>query len=612
MIVSPTPSRVRRVNTVRSASDRTRPVRDRAHGSSSFRAELANGCSVPAHGTNSASWPGVGHRSRQGRQAQAVPDRLLLHRRRQEVRHGDHRHHRYRLRHQPHDRQPQGVPRRSSATTATRPTTSTSTASSSARCSCRSCPAAYFLWVMRLVLIAAVLLHIHAAYSLTVLNRKARPVKYQSPRDYEVANFASRTMRWTGIIVLLFIAWHLADLTWGWANPDFEHGAVYRNLDRQPQPGAGGDLLHRRQHRARHPPLPRHVEPVPVDRLRAIRGSTTGARASPPASPRSSSSATARSPSVTGRRDRVTTRAPCPQRSRVAGRRTPTEVDHERHTRFQDPRRPAGRQVGQLQRPPEAGEPGEQAQVQDHRRRHRARRRLGGRHVRRTRLRGRGVHVPRLAAPCPLDRRPGRHQRRQELPGRRRQRLPALLRHGQGRRLPRPRSQRPPSRRGVGRTSSTRWSPRVCRSPASTAASSTTAASAAPRSAARSTPGARPASSCCIGAYQQLARQIGLGNVKLWNRMEMVDVVNIDGRCCRHRHPRPDDRRVLLALGARRRARHRWLRQRLLPVDERHELQRHRRLACAPSAVRRSPTRATRRSTRRASRRPTTSSPSSR
>jgi succinate dehydrogenase / fumarate reductase flavoprotein subunit len=34
-----------------------------------------------------------------------------------------------------------------------------------------------------------------------------------------------------------------------------------------------------------------------------------------------------------------------------------------------------------------------------------------------------------------------------------------------------------------------------------------------------------------LGAYQQLARQIGLGTVKLWNRMEMVDVVNIDGRC---------------------------------------------------------------------------------
>lgn len=92
-------------------------------------------------------------------------------------------------------------------------------------------PRTVFLWILRLVLIGAVLLHIHAAYSLTVLNRKARPVKYQSARDYQVANFASRTMRWTGVIVVLFIFWHLADLTWGWFNPDFERGAVYRNLD---------------------------------------------------------------------------------------------------------------------------------------------------------------------------------------------------------------------------------------------------------------------------------------------------------------------------------------------------------------------------------------------
>ncbi len=92
-------------------------------------------------------------------------------------------------------------------------------------------PHGVFLWILRVVLIAAVLLHIHAAYSLTVLNRTARPVKYQSARDYQVANFASRTMRWTGIIVLLFIIWHLADLTWGWANPDFVKGAVYYNID---------------------------------------------------------------------------------------------------------------------------------------------------------------------------------------------------------------------------------------------------------------------------------------------------------------------------------------------------------------------------------------------
>ena len=92
-------------------------------------------------------------------------------------------------------------------------------------------PHGIFLWIMRVVLIGAVVLHMHAAYSLTVLNRTARPVKYQSARDYQVANFASRTMRWTGIIVVLFILWHLADLTWGWANPDFVKGAVYYNID---------------------------------------------------------------------------------------------------------------------------------------------------------------------------------------------------------------------------------------------------------------------------------------------------------------------------------------------------------------------------------------------
>ncbi len=87
------------------------------------------------------------------------------------------------------------------------------------------------LWLLRLVLLGAVILHVHAAYSLTMLNRKARPVKYQSARDYQVATFASRTMRWTGSIVLLFLFWHLADFTWGWFNPGFEHGEVYRNVD---------------------------------------------------------------------------------------------------------------------------------------------------------------------------------------------------------------------------------------------------------------------------------------------------------------------------------------------------------------------------------------------
>jgi len=91
-------------------------------------------------------------------------------------------------------------------------------------------PRTVALWLMRTGLIAAFALHIHAAYSLTVMNRRARPVRYQSRRDYIAASFASRTMRWTGIIVALFLFWHLADLTWGWFNPDFHRGLPYENL----------------------------------------------------------------------------------------------------------------------------------------------------------------------------------------------------------------------------------------------------------------------------------------------------------------------------------------------------------------------------------------------
>ena len=92
-------------------------------------------------------------------------------------------------------------------------------------------PRTVTLWILRSGLILALVLHLHAAYSLTVLNRRARPVKYQSARDYQIASFASRTMRWTGAIVLLFIVWHLLDLTGGQVNPDFVRGATYRNVD---------------------------------------------------------------------------------------------------------------------------------------------------------------------------------------------------------------------------------------------------------------------------------------------------------------------------------------------------------------------------------------------
>jgi succinate dehydrogenase / fumarate reductase, cytochrome b subunit len=80
-------------------------------------------------------------------------------------------------------------------------------------------PESGMLNLLRVVLIAALIIHVTTAYQLTVMNRRARPQRYQSPRDYVVADFAARTMRWTGVIVLLFIGYHLADLTFGWVNP---------------------------------------------------------------------------------------------------------------------------------------------------------------------------------------------------------------------------------------------------------------------------------------------------------------------------------------------------------------------------------------------------------
>ena len=64
---------------------------------------------------------------------------------------------------------------------------------------------------------------------------------------------------------------------------------------RQPLPGAGGDPLHRRQHRPRHPPLPRHVEPVPVDGLEQPALQQVAARPRDRHRRRSSWSATSRS-----------------------------------------------------------------------------------------------------------------------------------------------------------------------------------------------------------------------------------------------------------------------------------------------------------------------------
>ncbi len=91
-------------------------------------------------------------------------------------------------------------------------------------------PRTVFLWLLRIGLIAAFVLHIHAAYSLTRINRAARHTKYQSKRDYVAANYASRTMRWSGVIVGLFLVWHLFDLTFTGTGYHYVRGHAYENV----------------------------------------------------------------------------------------------------------------------------------------------------------------------------------------------------------------------------------------------------------------------------------------------------------------------------------------------------------------------------------------------
>src|SRR5262245_44625628 len=60
------------------------------------------------------------------------------------------------------------------------------------------------LWILRLGLLAAVGLHIHAAWALTMQNRRARPTGYEAESHLQ-STYASRTMRWGGVLILLFV-----------------------------------------------------------------------------------------------------------------------------------------------------------------------------------------------------------------------------------------------------------------------------------------------------------------------------------------------------------------------------------------------------------------------
>lgn len=87
------------------------------------------------------------------------------------------------------------------------------------------------LWVLRVILIVAVILHVIAAIQLTRQSRAARPIGY-TKHDPQAATISSRTMRWGGALLLVFIIVHILHFTTGTITPAgvFSSEDVYANV----------------------------------------------------------------------------------------------------------------------------------------------------------------------------------------------------------------------------------------------------------------------------------------------------------------------------------------------------------------------------------------------
>lgn len=86
------------------------------------------------------------------------------------------------------------------------------------------------LWAARLVLIAALVLHVTAAVQLAALSQQARPTGYVAGRKPQVSTLASRTIRWGGALILVFLVYHILHFTVGTAHSDFVEGDPYHNV----------------------------------------------------------------------------------------------------------------------------------------------------------------------------------------------------------------------------------------------------------------------------------------------------------------------------------------------------------------------------------------------
>ena len=85
------------------------------------------------------------------------------------------------------------------------------------------------LWIVRATLLTSAVLHVWAATSLTLDSWAARPRGYRRWKAKD-STYASRTMRWGGVILVAFIGFHILHLTLGRMHPDFREADVYHNV----------------------------------------------------------------------------------------------------------------------------------------------------------------------------------------------------------------------------------------------------------------------------------------------------------------------------------------------------------------------------------------------
>jgi len=87
------------------------------------------------------------------------------------------------------------------------------------------------LWGARITLLISVALHIWSSFQLWLLQRDARPIPYVKKANLH-STYASRTMFWSGPIILAFVIFHLLQFTFGIVHPgaSFDEHNVYNNV----------------------------------------------------------------------------------------------------------------------------------------------------------------------------------------------------------------------------------------------------------------------------------------------------------------------------------------------------------------------------------------------